>query len=192
MERHWTFAQYRTADLCCFAVIGGICEYIMTVAAGKWFPGQLYTVSVTAAVSTIVLMRWGAWAGIHALLGGAVFCLASGGSARQYAIYGIGNLACLVLLPLLRGEGKTRIRSDKLQTGAFALGVTLAMQLGRALVALALGTELSACVGFFTTDALTDLFTVVVVSLARNLDGIFEDQKSYLLRISKQEKGGFQ
>ena len=32
---------------------------------------------------------------------------------------------------------------------------------------------------------------MVVVSLSRNLDGIFEDQKSYLLRLAKQEKGGF-
>lgn len=189
MDRHWTFAQYRAADLCTFGAIGAVCEYVITVAARSWFPGQLYTVSVTAAVCAILLMRWGAWAAISAVLGGCVFSFASGGSAAQTAIYAIGNLGCLLLLPLRRH--KERIRTDKLCTILFSLGVVLSMQLGRSLVALALGTEIGACAGFFTTDTLTDLFTMVVVSLARNLDGIFEDQKSYLLRIQKQEKGGF-
>ena len=38
------------------------------------------------------------------------------------------------------------------------------------------------------------LFAVVVVSLARRLDGIFEDQKTYLRRLrerEEKEKGGF-
>ncbi len=185
MNRHWTFAQYRRADLLTWAGIGALCEYVMTLAARRWFPAQLYTVSVTAAVCAIVLMRWGGWAGLHAAVGGLV----SGGSRGQMAVYALGNLGCLALLPLLKK--KQRIRSDKLFTALFALGVTLSMQLGRGLVALALGAECSACVGFFTTDTLTDLFTMVVVSLSRNLDGIFEDQKSYLLRLAKQEKGGF-
>ena len=189
MNRHWTFAQYRRADLLTWAGIGALCEYVMTLAARRWFPAQLYTVSVTAAVCAIVLMRWGGWAGLHAAVGGLVFALASGGSRGQIAVYALGNLGCLALLPLLKK--KQRIRSDKLFTALFALAVTLSMQLGRGLVALALGAEFSACVGFFTTDSLTDLFTMVVVSLSRNLDGIFEDQKSYLLRLAKQEKGGF-
>ena len=63
-----------------------------------------------------------------------------------------------------------------------------------AAVALALGTSIETCVGFFTTDSLSDVFTMVVVSLARRLDGIFEDQKRYLRRLQEQqkkEKGGF-
>ena len=63
-----------------------------------------------------------------------------------------------------------------------------------AAVALALGTEPGNCVGFFTTDTLSDLFAMVVVSLAGRLDGVFEDQKTYLRRLQaqqKKEKGGF-
>ena len=187
MERHWTFAQYRTADLCAFAAIGAVTELVMTLAATRWFPAQLYTVSAAASVCAIVLMRWGPWAAIQAVIGGVVFALASGGSAKQIAVYAIGNLGCLLLLPLRRwGE---HIQRDKLLTIVFALTAALSMQLGRALTALVLGAEISSCVGFFTTDTLTDLFTVVVVSLARRLDGIFEDQKSYLLRVQR-ERGG--
>ena len=194
MKRQLTLAQYRSVDLTLFAVILAVCEYVITLAAIRWFPGQLYTVSLTATVCAIVLMRWGAWAGLHALLGGAVFWLASGGSGAQLAIYALGNLACLLVLPLLRGGGKAKIKADKLYTALFALAVVLCMQLGRAAVALVLGTEPGKCVGFFTTDTLSDLFTVVVVSLAGRLDGIFEDQKTYLRRLQaqqKKEKGGF-
>ena len=129
-----------------------------------------------------------------ALLGGGVFALVSGGTLRQLAIYALGNLACLLTLPVLRGTGKERIRSDKLLTLLFALGVCLLMQLGRAAAALAMGTEPGLCAGFFTTDALSALFAMVIVSLARRLDGLFEDQKCYLLRCQRQrdkEKGGF-
>ncbi len=194
MERHYTLAGYRNVDLCILGGILAVCEYAVTRGASRWFPDQLYTVSVTATLCAIVLMRWGAWAGLHAALGGAVFWFASGGSAGQLAIYAGGNLGCLLLLPMIKGKRKARIRDDKLFTAAFALAVAVSMQLGRSIVALLLGAEMADCVGFFTTDALTGLFTVVVVSLARKLDGVFEDQKSYLIRCQKQreqEKGGF-
>lgn len=194
MKRQLTLAEYRNVDLAIFGVILAVCEYVITLAANRWFADQLYTVSVTSALCAIVLMRWGSWAGLHAVLGGAAFWLASGGTVQQLAIYALGNLACLLLLPLLRRGGKEKIRSDMLFTALFALGVTLAMQLGRAAVALVLGTSLGTCVGFFTTDTLSDVFAMVVVSLARRLDGVFEDQKSYLRRLQEQQKkqkGGF-
>ena len=179
MKRQLTLAEYRAVDLTLLAVILAVCEYGMTLAARQWFPDQLYTVSLTAALCAIVLMRWGVWAGLHAALGGAVFWFASGGTLPQLVIYGIGNLGCLLVLPLLRGNGKEKIRRDKLFTALFALAVLLAMQLGRAAAALLLGTSWRTCVGFFTTDALS---------------GVFEDQKQYLRRLQerqKKEKGGF-
>lgn len=192
MKRQRTLSQYRGVDLLLFALILAVCEYASTQAAKQWFPEQLYTVSLTPALCAIVLMRWGGWAGIHAVLGGIVFALTSHGTAEQLAIYAVGNLSCLLLLPLLRGKGKEKVRGDMLFTALFALAVVLAMQLGRALMALLLGTDLQTCVGFFTTDALSAVFAMVVVSLARRLDGVFEDQKSYLRRLQeRQRKGGF-
>ena len=192
MNRQLSFQQYRTIDLTLFAVMLCISETVIVTAATRWFSDQLYTVSVVAAVVSIVLMRWGPWAAIHAFLGGFVFCFLSRGTATQYIIYCIGNLFSLLSLLLLRAFGKERIRTDSFLAVGFALCTQLEMQLGRALVALAMGTELARCVGFVTTDVLSGLFTALIVWIARRLDGIFEDQKHYLLRVNgEEEKGGF-
>ena len=193
MKRQLSFQQYRTIDLGMFAVMLCVAEWMIVKAATWWFPDQLYTVSVVGAVTAIVLMRWGPWAAIHAVLGGLIFCLASHGSGRQYLVYCLGNLLSLLALVPLRLLGGERIRLDGFLSVSFGIGTLLLMQLGRALVALLLGTDFQTCLGFFTTDALSLLFTGVILWIARRLDGIFENQKHYLLRIHKteEEKGGF-
>lgn len=190
MSRQLSFRQYRTIDLVLFAVILWIAETLIVTAATRWFADQLYTVSVVGALVAIVLMRWGPWAAVHAVLGGLVFSLASHGSARQILIYCAGDLLAMVMLLPRRWLGAEKIRSDSVLSVCFGLFTLLFMQLGRALVALALGTELRSCLAFFTTDALSLLFTGVIVWVARRLDGIFEDQKHYLLRIHKEEEKG--
>ena len=192
MKRQLSFQQYRAIDLAMLAALLCITEALIVKAATWWFADQLYTVSVVGALTAIVLMRWGPWAGIHAALGGAVFCFASHGSAQQLVIYCIGNLFSLFMLLPLKLLGGERIRLDQFLSVCFGLMTLLLMQLGRALTALAFVTDFQTCLGFFTTDALSLLFTGLIVWIARRLDGIFENQKHYLLRIHKEEeKGGF-
>ena len=192
MNRSFSFRQYRAIDLGLFALLLFVSESLIVRAARFWFPDQLYTVSVVAAVTAIVMMRWGPWAAIHALLGGLVFSLNSGASARQVLIYCLGNLLSLLMLLPLRLLGWDRIRRDGFLSVCFGLVTLLLMQLGRALTALLLGASLPDCAGFFTTDSLSLLFTGVILWIVRRLDGIFEDQKHYLLRIHKEEeKGGY-
>ncbi len=192
MRKQLSLSEYRSIDLTLFAVILCVSELLIVTAARFWYADQLYTVSVVAAVVAIVLMRWGPWAGIHAVLGGLVFCFASHGSAQQYLIYCAGNLFALLALLPLRALGGERIRQDSFLSVCFGLLTLLLMQLGRALLALLLGNAFSACLGFFTTDALSLLFTGVILWIARRLDGIFENQKHYLLRVhaAEEEKGG--
>ena len=54
-----------------------IFEFIIVMAARFWFPGQPFTVSLVAAITTIVYMRWGYWGVIHAALGGVVYSFMS-------------------------------------------------------------------------------------------------------------------
>lgn len=194
VNRQLTFGEYRRLDLGLFAAMLGFSEYIITMAATRWFPGQPFTVSITAAMTAIVMMRWGIWAALHAALGGAVFCFVSGASGQQYIIYCIGNLLGLGALGYIRLLGSEKIRKDVVLSCLLGVLTLVLMQTGRALAALALGQELGRCVGFYTTDALSGLFAMVIIYIVRNLDGIFENQKSYLIRLQKQNnnvKGGF-
>lgn len=215
MNHRLTFRQYRQMDLTVFGAMLVVAEALIVLAATRWFPAEAYTVSIVAAVTSIVLMRWGPWAAIHAVLGGLVYCFVSGGQPGQYLIYCAGNLFALLSLLWFRipgkdrtagsdrTSGKERIREDSFLTVIFGLTVQLLMQLGRAGAAFALlraspgsapaGTQsiagaLSFCIGFITTDALSGFFTAVILWIARRQDGLFEDQKHYLLRIQEAEK----
>ncbi len=193
MRRQLSFEEYRGIDLTLFVIILGIAETLIVRAATGWFADQLYTVSVVGAVTAIVLMRWNAFALIHAVLGAVFFCFASHGTWQQYLIYGLGNLFSLLMLLPLKKLGSEKIRNDSFLSVCFGLGTLLLMQIGRAAVALVFGHSLSACLGFITTDVLSLLFTGVVIWIARRLDGVFENQKHYLLRIhnAEEEKGGY-
>ena len=188
-----TFRQYRAVDLTLFALMVCITELVLVRAATRWFPDQLYTVSAVGVLTAIVLMRWGAFAAIHALLGAMVFCFAAQATPMQYLIYTLGNLFSLLALIPLRVPGKERVREDGFLSVCFGLSVLLLMQTGRAVTAWITGAPVYSCIGFFTTDSLSLLFTGVVIWIARRLDGIFEDQKHYLLRIQQAEdgKGGY-
>ena len=189
-----TLKQYRNLDLFLFAVMLIISESLIVNAAIRWFPDQLYTVSVCAAIVSIVLMRWGPWAAIHAVVGGLVYCFWAGGAPKQYLIYMIGNLFSLLSLLMFRLAGKKRICENVLLTLLFAVCTQLFMQMGRACVSFVMGAPVSTGFSFITTDALSGLFTMVIVWIASRLDGVFEDQISYLLRVQKEneeEKGGF-
>lgn len=191
MRRQRSWKQYRAIDLAMLAVMLAIFEYIIVRAANWWFPGQPYVVSLAAAMTSIVYMRWGAWGAIHAVEAGVVFCFFSGADRSQYLIYCGGNLLSLAALVMLKKAGKEKVRQTRLGL-VFPVLVLFLMQAGRAAVAFALGAESVALPEFFTTDSLSYIFTLVIVWIAGRLDGIYEDQKHYLLRLQEQqdEKGG--
>ena len=186
--------KYRAIDLALFSVMLCVFESVLVTASTSWFPNEPYTVSVTAAITAIVMMRWGPWAAIHALLGGIAFCYSSGAAPRQYLIYCGGNLLSLSALLLKRRLGEEAIRTDALKTLLLGFCVSVLMEVGRALLSLLTGAALSVSLGFFTTDAVTVLFTLVIVWIVRRLDGVWEDQRHYLLRLREEqekERGGY-
>ena len=66
-------------------------------------------------------------------------------------------------------------------------GDGLSTDFWRALIALLTGAERASVIGFYTTDSLSMLFTFVIIWIARRLDGVYEDQIHYLLRINAKE-----
>lgn len=188
MNRQISFGQYRAIDLSILSAVLVLCQFLTHLATSFWFPEQLYVVSPVAGMTALVMMRWGAYAAIPAVLGGVVFTALSGGTAQHFLIYGVGNLASLLALLMFRLYGKERIRKESFLAVVFAIAVQLLMQLGRAALAAAFGHSAAACLGFITTDVLSILFTVFIVWTVRRIEGLFEDQKNYLLRIQQEQQ----
>lgn len=185
MERQRTLGAYRAIDLSMFALILIVFESLIVNASNVWFSAEAWSVSSVAAVTAIVMIRWGPWGALHALLGGIVFVLVSRGAPRQYFIYGAGNLLCLAVLPLIRRWGWERIRNVTWMNVLYSCLVLLGMQAGRGLAAILLGTEPVVALGFITTDVLSYVFTVLIVRIVSRLDGMLEDQKHYLARVNE-------
>lgn len=188
MKHQITFRQYRAMDLFMFTALLCMCEMLITFGATRWFPAEPYTLSLTPAVTAIVMVRWGGFAAIPAFFGALVFCLVSGATLPQYVIYCVGNLAALALTQFLYRLGWKRLHDQVLLAMLYGLLTAVLMQLGRALLALVMGNPLAACLGFFTTDTLSTLFAVLLVWITRNLDGMLEEQKHYLRRIAEEKE----
>ena len=189
MKRQLTLPEYRNIDLALFGVILAVFEFIIVRVSNMGaFWDQPYTVSLAAAITSIIYMRWGYWGALHAALSGFLFCLFSGGTVNQYMIYTLGNLLSLAAVPVLKKLGHEKVRERSGWSLLFALAVIVLMWSGRALTALLLGAPAAGVVGFFTTDSLSALFTLVIIWIARRLDGVFEEQKHYLLRIQQEKE----
>ena len=186
MQTGRSVKQYRAIDLSLFALMTMVFETVIIRAATGWFPAEAWTVSLVPAITAIVMVRWGPWCAIHAVLGGVVTALVSGGTFRQMAVYGIGNLMALTVLPLEKRWGWKRLQGDFLMKMSFSILVVLAMQTGRILTALILGAELNGIWLFITADCITYLFTVVIIWVASRADGILEEQDHYLRRLQDE------
>ena len=200
-----SLSRYRTIDCSLFAVILVVFETVAVKAGTSWFRDEPWMVSMTGIVTAIIMMRWGPWAAIHAVLGGLVLCAASGIAEKQpllWAVYGAGNLGGMIGLLLRRKWGAEEIRGNVWRSLAFSGTVLLGMQAGRALLSLALIRNTEALALYFGPEAVTMLFTLAVTWIARRADGLFEDQRHFLRRFRRQElaeesgdaeeKGGFQ
>lgn len=181
-----SFKQYRAIDLGILAVILFVVETLVAKAANSWFPGELYMLSPSIALICIVMMRWSGFAAIHAAVGGFAFCMALGASAEQFAVYCVGNCFALVSLILIKVLGKQKIKDSVWLTIVFTVLAYAGTQLGRWLVSLMFGGAADSVLVYFTTDSLSLVFAVVVVLISRKVDGLFEDQKAYLIRTEAE------
>ncbi len=188
MKQQLTFKEYRNLDLIMFAILTIVFEAIATYASGKWFALQAINISVSLLLICIVMMRWGGYAAIHAVVGGIVYCYAAGGTPEQYIVYGIGNLFALAALILIKIWSKEKIRNSIVKLVLFATVAYLGMAIGRCAVSLFFGGAVEALLVYITTDIISLLFAVVVLILLRKSDGMIEDQKAYLIRLEKERK----
>lgn len=194
MQRQITFRQYRMMDLFLFAAMLCVSEALITLGANRWFQSADFILSLSCAVMAIVMVRWGAWASVVVAAGSAVFCLAQamtlpgGILIEQVAIYVLGSQAGLVMLLYLKKAGWKKMQRNVVLALLYGLLTALSMQIGRGLVALALGGGWQNAVGFITTDVLSTLFSVLLCGIGSRLDGLMEEQKHYLFRIQREKE----
>lgn len=180
-----SFKQYRAIDLGIMAVILFVFE-TLTVLAGKWFPMENYTLSPTTLMLCIVMMRWDGFAAIHAVVGGFAFCIVAGAEPKQFIIYCVGNCFALLGLIMLKVCGKEKVRSKIPFVLVYVVIVFISIQVGRWLVSMIFGSSFDSIITFLLADSLSLLFAAVSVLISRKMDGLFEDQKHYLIRTEEE------
>lgn len=174
-----------------FTVIAAIAELVCFYAQG-WFPDAAYfTLNLMLPVITLVLVRWG-WRGIIvAVLESLLYCVIRGSVWQGYIIYMVGNLAITVEL-LIIWLLKDRLNKHWYWAFLLVLAGWTAVNLARAcLYAICYGNFLSAMATMFgiSDGGLLALgIGELVILVCRKLDGLFENQKRYLLRLDKERK----
>ncbi len=198
MRRQRSVAQYRAIDLGIFAALLALFEFILCKAGTVWYSREAYVISLTPLFTAVVMMRWGVWGGIHAVLGGVLWVLfygtGLGAGWEHYLIYGLGNLGGLAGLILLKKPGWKPVRDSAWLTLAYGAVVLAGAMTGRALIALMLGGSPKTIILYYTPEVVTALFTLVGLWIVRRLDGMFENQLHYLKRVHREmqseEEGG--
>lgn len=183
-----TFKQYRGIDLALLCALTAIFEAIAAMASDKWINLQAMTVSITVAMTCITFMRWSLFALLPSFIGALVYCITIGGSPHQYLIYCGGSLFVTMAYPLLQRITKEKVKDRFLLKIVFVSAVYVSLNLGRWYFSLPLEFSLKTLLTFLGTDILSLLFAIVVFAVAKNVDGLIEDQKSYLLRLEQERK----
>ncbi len=184
-----SFRRYRTIDLVIWIIIAAAMEAVATLAASKWFPHEIYCLSTTIAVTSIVMMRWNGFAAIQAVVGGFVYTIILAGfDVKEIVTYCVGNCFMLLGLLLFKFVGKEKIRGTWRLTAIYAVVMYCLAQIGRWVLTMIFGGSVGAIIGFFASDPITLLFTFVVVLISRVPDGLFEDQKHYIIRTDSERR----
>lgn len=187
-QRSITFQQYRAADLTLFLIITVAAELCIGLAAAKWFPEQPYTVTLIYAMTALVAMRWGGYSVMIAVADSIAYCMACGGTPKQFVIYTVGGCFAVLVLLLNKFLGKKRIANSASLSTLYVLVIFLSAVLGRGLMSVLYGSSADVIVRLASTDALSAAFAVLVVLICRRQNGMFEDQREYLLRLEREKR----
>ena len=190
-----SFKQYRMMDLMIFIAMYGLCEYLVIKAATVWFD-EPYSISIMLPLLLIVMMRWDKYSIINAIAYAVLFVFYQSGNLNQYLIYLIGNLGVMIELILLKKMGKDNIRSSFFNSMIYLLCGFVLMEVFRGIASIIIaGSDIGVILQFLMSDMLSLVFGVLVIIVVRRIDGLFVDQKQYLIELNSQKEkidGGWQ
>lgn len=174
-----------------FTVIAAIAELVCYYSQG-WFPdAAFFTLNLMLPVITLVLVRWG-WRGLLiAVAESLLYCVIRGSVWQGYIIYMVGNLAISVEL-LVIWLLKDRLNKRWYWAFLLVLAGWVAVNFTRTcLYAIIYGNFLSAAATMFGISdggLLALAMGEIIILVCRKLDGLFENQKRYLIRLDKERK----
>ena len=186
--------QYKYTDLFFFALALGISELLVFCAFNYWFKGTVdkFYINFMLAISLTVIMRWGWIGGVYAVVDGVVQCAIMGGTWQSYIIYMVGTACIFSVLILTKFVGKEKLRSRWFLTLPYILAGWVAVNLGIACTSAAFGDNFLVALGSSFGLGVYGIFglatTIVVIMIMRRLDGMFEDQKHFLIRQDEERK----
>lgn len=185
-----SYKQYCFTDLFLFALILTAFELIVHFAY-KAYSGP-FIFSPYLAIVLLVIMRWG-WQSVFFAVGdGLLYCLLNlkspGFENCHFAIYIIGNCAVCALLLMTKFWGRDKIAKKWYFTLVFVIAGWLSVVLGRSVVAACFGKNFLGAILDQLTDLLSLAIAIAIILVMLRLDGMFEYQKSYLLRLDKERK----
>lgn len=187
-----SLGQYRLTDLCLFAGILALAE-ILTHFAAAWFPeAAIYSFSLMVTIVTVVIMRWGWYGIIYAVADGALYCLLNARDPSLYLPYVVGNAFVAAELLLILIMKKERIAGNWFFSTLLLLSGWVFVNLARSVLSIAIGVSFAqAANGHFLmgdNGLLALTMGIIIISVLRRFDGMFEDQKAYLLRQEEERK----
>ena len=174
-------------------VIMAALEAVNVFAIKKWFPDMLFAVSLMFTVSLIVLVRWNFLAAIFPVLHGVLYCaflsVFQTVGYEEYIIYSVGNSFLLLSWFLFKLIPKEKLFSKWYLTLIYPAVAFVLVLFGRTFAAMCFGTGFVEAIGsYFFTESLNIVFAIIALLILRRVDGMLEDQKTYLKRVARQKE----
>lgn len=186
LKKGMSIKEYRALDLAIFTILMIVFE-IVAVKAIDWF--NLIYISLFITISLLSIMRWNIWGVVPIIAGSVTYSIMNGFDYKNYIISIIGSLF-LLLLNLWFLIGKKKFK-EPIYVILFVFSGFFILELGRTVVATILGYPfLSNLITLLLTDAINALMSLIIILITSKQNGLFEDQKEYILRIQKEENEG--
>ena len=189
MNKGISLNLYRFLDIAIFSFIGLLFEYI-SFKILNIYDYPYYSISVSLLINLLIMKRWGKYSLFYSIISGLFYVYLNKGNLINYFIYGIGNIFILFDLFLLYKK-KDSIKSNIFINSLFIINGFILSCLGRSVVALIFKKNIiETFISFIGTESLNLIFSLIILNIIRNIDGLYEDQVEYIKRIKLEVSYG--
>ena len=184
-----SYNQYKLVDILLFMVIMAALEALNVYAIKVWFPDMFFTVSLMFTISLIVLVRWNWLAAIFPVLHGVLYSAFLGAQLESYVIYAVGNSLLLLSWFIFKLIPKEKLFSKWYLTLIYPVIAFVLVIFGRSAVAACFGHGFLPYLGnTFFAESVNIAFATMALLIFRRLNGLLEDQKTYLKRVAREKE----